>query len=317
MRNLAGTLTKRYMLVLITIALYGVFAVALPNFATVNNFNVLMVGRVSVGFFALAALVPQAVGEFDISLGYMLGACIMVGAKIGTALQVSPWVVLVCVVLTGVVLGAFNGLLAVTLSIPSTISTLGSGMVFYALSLGVNNSKSINSALPKAIVNVFRSKLFGINMMVYILIIVGVLLFLLLEKTPFGRRLYAVGASQRVAYLAGIKVKAIRFSSYVIAGLIIGIGAALNLGQSGNAYPDTGPTYLMPGLATVFLSITMHKMGKYNVPGTLVSIVMLGILFNGLSMLGVPFWFESVANGLILLTVVLMNGKEFRSAQVG
>lgn len=317
MKRFADTLVKRYMLVLITVALFGLFAVALPNFASVNNMNVMMVGRISVGFFALAALVPQAVGEFDISLGYMLGACIMVGAKVGQLFPVQPWVILLCVVLCGAALGAFNGFLAVTLNIPSTISTLGSGMMFYAISLGVNNSKSINSALPKAIVNIFRSKLLGINIMVYLLVAVGILLYLLLEKTPFGKRLYAVGASQRVSQLAGVRVNSVRFASYVIAGLIIGIGAALNLGQSGNAYPDTGPTYLMPGLATVFLSITMHKMGKYNVPGTLVSIVMLGILFNGLSMFGMPFWFESVANGLILLAVVLMNGKEFRSAQVG
>ena len=313
----ANALVKRYMLVLITIALFVLFAILRPNFATINNVNVFMVGRVTVGFFALAALVPLAVGEFDISLGYMIGSCIMVGAKLSTTFNLPAGLVLLIIVLTGALLGAFNGLLSVTMKIPSTISTLGSGMIMYGISLGVNGSKSISGVFASSVVDVFRTRILGLNITIYLLLLVGILAWIILEKTPFGKQVYAVGVSQRVAHLAGVRVNAVRFASYVMAGVIVGIGAALNVGQSGNAYPDTGPTFLMPGLATVFLSITMHKMGKYNVPGTMVSIIMLGILFNGISMMGAPFWFESVANGLILLFVVMLNGKDFRSAQNG
>ena len=247
----------------------------------------------------------------------MIGSCIMIGGKMSTMFNLPAGTVLLIIILAGALLGAFNGVLSVLLNIPSTISTLGSGMIMYGISLGINSSKSISGVFAKSVIEIFRTKIFGLNIMIYIMLLVGILAWLILEKTPFGKQIYAVGVSHRVAYLAGIRVKLVRFMAYVMAGVIIGIGAALYLGQSGNAYPDTGPTYLMPGLATVFLSITMHKMGKYNVPGTLVSIIMLGILFNGISMLGVPFWFESVANGLILLIVVMMNGKDFRSAQNG
>ncbi|MFV0363462.1 MAG: ABC transporter permease [Suipraeoptans sp.] len=307
---------SRYGTVVIGIIFFIIFSIASPNFMNMQNISVFMVGRVAVGFFALAALVPLVAGEFDISLGYMLGACIMVAGKVGSY-GAPPVVVLLMAFLTGIVLGSFNGLITVVFKIPAVISTLGSGMIFYGISLFVNNSKSIAGVLSRDITAVFKAKYFGFNLSVWVMIITGIVLWYILEHTPFGKNMYVVGMSERVAYLAAIKTKFVRFMSFVIAGAIIGIGAIVILGQSGNAYPDTGPTYLMPGLATVFLSITTHKVGRYNVPGTMVSIILLGMVFNGIGILGAPFWFEGVANGIILLGVVLFNSSDARQSVTG
>jgi len=312
-KNFFKNIFVKYISLVITILLFVAFSFASSSFATVKNMNVILVGRVTVGFFALASLIPLIAGEFDISLGYMIGACIMVGGKLST-LGLSDWSVLFFTLLTGILLGVFNGFLTVTLNIPSTISTLGSGMIMYSISLGLCGGKSISNVISKDIVKLFRANFLGFNITIWILLLVAVLVFYLLELTPFGKQIYAVGLSSRVSYLAGIRIKLIRMMSFILAGAIIGIGSALYLAKSGNAYPDTGPTYLMPGLATVFLSITTYKIGSYNVPGTVISIFMLGILFNGVNLLGAPFWLESVVNGLILMAVVLMNRKDSRQA---
>lgn len=316
MNKIKNSFVTRYGMVWMIIVIFLVFSALLPGFGSMRNVNVFMVGRVSVGFFALASMVPLAAGEFDISLGYMLGAAIMVGGKIST-FGASPAVILLCTLLAGILLGAFNGFLSVYLGIPSTISTLGTGMVFQGISIFINNSKSISSVLPRDFTIHFKTAHFGLNLSVWLLILSVIVLWYVMEKTPYGKQTYAVGQSRKVAYLAGIDTNFIRFMSFVVAGIMIGLGAMLVLGTSGNAYPDTGPTYLMPGLATVFLSITCHKIGRYNVVGTFCALVLLSVVFAGAGQLGTPFWFEGVVNGIILLGVVLMNGKDSRQMQVG
>ena len=117
-------------LAVITVVLAVIFAFAVPQFANLRNINVIGIGRVPVAMFAMASLIPLAVGEFDISLGYMIGFLLMLGGKMasigGTALGV-----VVVIMLSSVVLGAFNGLITVVFKIPSTISTLASGMIMY------------------------------------------------------------------------------------------------------------------------------------------------------------------------------------------
>ena len=109
----------------------------------------------------------------------------------------------------------------------------------------------------------------------------------------------------------------IKMLSFVMCGGIVGIAALFNLGQSGNAYVNTGPSYLMPCLAVAFLSITTHKVGRYNVVGSLIALITLGVVYKFAGLQGVPFWFENVANGVVLLGVVLFNGAESRSAHTG
>ncbi len=309
-------LAPKYGILLITALLFAFFSFSGSYFCTIQNISIFIVGQVIVGFFALALLVPLVAGEFDISVGYMMGFCVMIGGKIGS-MGVPVGITIVVTIGAGAVMGVANGLLSVTFKIPSTISTLGSGFVMYGLALACSDSKSISGCIPNQIINIACMKFLGFNVSIWLLIIVALLLYYVLEHTPFGKQIYAVGLSKRVAYLAGIRINLVRFMSFVIAGSIIGIGAFVALAQSGNAYPDTGPSYLMPGLAIVFLSITTHKVGRYNVPGIMASLLLMGIVFNGISIMGAPFWLQGVANSIILLAVVMLNNSDSRQAQVG
>ena len=95
------------------------------------------------------------------------------------------------------------------------------------------------------------------------------------------------------------------------------MGALFLLGQAGSAAPNTGPSYQLSAYAVCFLSITTHKAGKFNIPGLMLSILMLAIGFNGLSLLGGPFWMESVFNGIILIVAILTTKSDARSVTIG
>jgi len=316
MKNSKTSFFTRYGVLLITICIAIAFSLSSKVFLNLQNINMLLVGQVIVGFFAFAALAPLAAGEFDISLGNLMGFVIMFGATVARA-KASPLAVLLSMIGMGIAGGVFNGFIAVTLRVPSTISTLGTGMLFYGFSMGINDGMAITASVPAIITSIAKTRFLGFNISVWILAIFALLFYYLLEHTPFGKNLYVVGLSEKVAYLAGIRTKMVRFMTFVIAGFFVSVGSIILLGQSGNAYPTTGPSYLLPGLAVVFFSITTHIPGRFNVPGVMASLLMLGVTFNGISILGAPFWTEAVVNGLILLIVVLTTNIEARKVNIG
>lgn len=292
-------------LAVITVVLAVIFAFAVPQFANLRNINVIGIGRVPVAMFAMASLIPLAVGEFDISLGYMIGFLLMLGGKMasigGTALGV-----VVVIMLSSVVLGAFNGLITVVFKIPSTISTLATGMIMYGGSLGLNGGKSFTGVTPDLLMWISKIKIVKLNICIWVCLAAGISAWLILEHSPLGKYIYAIGHSERVVALAGIRTKIVCFVSFIIASVLIGLCAVVLMSQSKNVYPDTGQSYLLPGLAVTFLSTTVHTPGRYNIPGVLWSAVFLGMVFNVISILGAPFWAEAVINGIVLLGVVLV-----------
>lgn len=296
---------KKQGIPILTVILAIVFAVLLPSFSSIQNVNIIGLGRVPVAIFAMASLVPLAAGEFDISLGYMIGFLMMAGGKTastgGTVLEV------VAVILgLSIILGILNGIFTVFFKIPSTISTLAAGMIMYGGSLFLNGGRSFSGVTPNLLIWINRIKIAKLNIGIWICLLLAIIIYLIMEHSPLGRYIYATGNSRSVVELAGINTKAVRFLSFVMASILIGFCAIILISQTRNIYPDTGPAYLLPGLAVVFLSITMHTPGRYNIPGVIWSAVLLGMFFNVINILGAPFWAESVINGLVLLGVVII-----------
>ena len=150
-----------YILLWVFVALILIGIISKDVFLSQGNINSLITGRISVGMIAVAMTICMAAGEMDISLGYMMGSCIMVAAWAGSK-GAAPGVVLLITLLAGIFYGAMNGFFAIVLKIPSTIVTLGSGMIFYSISMWTNNSKSITGILPKAVTMLFKTKLLNL-----------------------------------------------------------------------------------------------------------------------------------------------------------
>lgn len=307
---------SHYILLWLLVVLIIVGILSSNVFLSPGNLNAMIIGRVTVGLIAIAMTICLAAGEMDISMGYMLGSCIMVAAWAGSMGAPAP-VVLLIALLMGIVYGSFNGFLIVFAKIPSTIVTLASGMIFYSISMATNNSKSITGVLPKAVTALFKTRIFGQLPSVWVVLLLFVLAYWMLEHTPLGKQIYAMGFSEKVARLAGIRTRLLKFLTFAMSGAIVGVAALLTLGQSGNAYINTGPSYLMPCLAVAFLSITTHRVGRYNIVGTFVALLALGVAYNIAGLAGAPFWFENIVNGVILVGVVLLNGRDSRTAHSG
>jgi ribose transport system permease protein len=315
-RRIGAAIVNRYATVLLLLLLIVVFSLASPKFLTAQNWQNLIITQSVVACIALAAILPLVAGEFDLSLGYLVGVLAMLGAYLakhgGGVVEV-----VVVVLLAGVLVGLINGVLTVSFKISSFIATLGVGIVLSGVTLGLSNGQVLFSNIPTALTDLGKGEFLGIGTTVWLALVLAAVLLYILEHTPFGRRLYAVGGSERVAFLAGVRTGRVKIAAFAGAGLLVGIGAIFALGQSGAANPGFGADLLLPAYAAAFLGVTTYRPGYYNVPGAIVAIILLAVGFNGLNLLGAPFWVQPIFNGAVLLLAVITARAESRHVKVG
>jgi ribose transport system permease protein len=311
----AGDAVRRYGTVTLLLALIVIFTFASSSFLTSRNWSSLLVTQSVVACASFAAIFPLVVGEFDLSIGYMVGFVAVLGAYVGEH-GAGAWGVLVTMVAAGLFVGLVNGVLTVVFKISSFISTLGTGIILSGLAEGISGGEVKFEGVPESFVFVGRHQIAGLTISVWLVLLIAIILLYFTEHTPLGRQMYAVGGSERVAFLAGIRTSRLKIAAFVLAGLMVGIGAIFQLGAAGAANPTFGPELLLPAYAAVFLGVTTHRPGYYNVVGTVVAILVLAVGFNGLSLLGVPFWVQPLFNGAVLLIAVLIARSEARHVRV-
>lgn len=307
---------RNYGTVLILLLLIVLFSLSTDAFLTLRNVQNVLIVQAITALMTFGVMFPLIVGEFDLSVGYMIGFLAVLGAFLAGhgsgALVVIP-----VMILAGGVIGLFNGLLTQRVGISSFIATLGVGIILQGLTQGASGGKVLFSNIPSAVTTIGGSYAGPLAISVWIVLGFAVALFYILEQTPLGRSWYAVGGSERVAFLAGLRTGRLKIAAFVISGLLVGGASVLALGQSGSANPGFGPDLLLPAYAAAFLGVTTYRAGRYNVIGSVVGILLLAVGFNGLSLLGVPFWVQPVFNGGVLLLAVTIARAEARKVKVG
>lgn len=311
---LAGART--YGTVIILLLLIIVFSLSSDAFLTLRNLQNVLIVQAITALMTFGVMFPLIVGEFDLSVGYMIGFLAVLGAFLAGhgygALVVIPVMILV-----GGIVGLCNGLLTQRVGISSFIATLGVGIVLQGFTQGASGGKVLFSNIPPAVTTIGGSYAGPLAISVWIVLGFAIVLFYVLEQTPLGRSWYAVGGSERVAFLAGLRTGRLKIAAFVISGLLVGGASVLALGQSGSANPGFGPELLLPAYAAAFLGVTTYRAGRYNVIGSVVGILLLAVGFNGLSLLGVPFWVQPIFNGGVLLLAVTVARAEARKVKVG
>lgn len=306
----------RYPTLLVLAILIVGFSIASSNFLTTRNLTTLVNQQAVVALITLAALLPLIAGEFDLSLGYAAGLATMFGAYLaGHGWGLVPMIVAVLVL--GVFVGLFNSLFIVRFNINSFIATLGVGIILSGGTLAISGGEVLFEGLPQSLATFGRDKFLGIALPIWVVLLIAVVLVYLLEQTPFGRRLYATGGSERVAFLAGVRTGRIKTFAFVGAGVLVGFAGLAQLATTTSASPTFGPELLLPAYAGAFLGVVAYRPGYFNVPGSIIAILLIAVGYNGLSLVGVPFWGQPLFNGAVLLLSVLGARAESRRVRIG
>jgi ribose transport system permease protein len=300
---------ERYALVAMLAIIIIVFAL-LPassgTFLTSANLRNLVANQAVVLIAALAALIPIVAGEFDISVGALLGAVAYVAGifMAKTGIPVIPAVALA--LLSGMVIGVVNGYLVAYVGASSLIITLGMttllGGVVSLISGGI-----LVAEIPGSLTKYGSDNLIGVPVIGWFMLVMALIVAYVLRYAVFGRRILFIGSNVEAARLVGIRTKRLKFLTFVFASLLAGIAGIVLLARSGTASPEVGLGYTLNALAAVFLGATTIQPGRYNVPGTIVGVFFVAVSVNGLTLIGAADWVDPVFNGAAVIVAVTLS----------
>jgi ribose transport system permease protein len=302
----ARTLLARFALPIIFVSIIVFFSVARPDtFATAANWKSIGETQAVQGILAIALIVPLVVGEFDLSVGANLGlAGILVTglpSKSGVALVPA---ILIAIAASGIV-GVINGVIVGRLGVSSIVATLGTGSVVTGAVAWYSKGYTIFQGIPPGLLDIGKKHVLGIPLPIIYLLVVAVVAWFVLEQTPVGRRLTAVGGSKEASRLSGLKVEQLTFAAFVAAGVLAGVAGVLESALLGTGQPSEGPDLLLPAFSTVFLGATTIRLGVFNVPGTIIALFTIAAATTGLQLMGAPFYITPIFQGVALLIAVI------------
>ncbi len=246
-----------------------------------------------------------ASGEFDLSVGQVAGlsGVLVAGLMVWSGLPIAAAIALA--VLAGVVIGVVNGLLVTRLRIPSLIATLAMGPIALGLNYAYDGGDSIYSSFPPAFYVIATGRVAGVvPVPILIAVVVVAAFYVLVNRTRLGRAVVATGANLQAARLSGINVNRCRVLALTLSSLGAAMGGIMLTARLGTGQPGAGEPYLMDSLTAVFLGMTAFKPGRATVQGTLVGVIIIGMLDNGLNLLGAPFYLQNEVRGVVMIAAV-------------
>jgi ribose transport system permease protein len=249
-------------------------------------------------------------GGIDLSVGSILA---LSGAVTATLLAagVDPVLAVAAGLAVGAILGAFNGLIISKGKVAPFIATLATMTIFRGLTLMFTDGKPVTGLGDSTFFQMLGKGYFmGIPVPAITMMISFVILYLILKKTTFGRRVYAVGGNEEAAILSGIKADRIKIYVYSLTGFLSALAGVILMSRLNSAQPTAGSMYELDAIAAVVLGGTSLTGGRGWIVGTLIGALIIGVLNNGLNLLGVSSFFQQVVKGGVILLAVLMDRKK-------
>jgi ribose transport system permease protein len=268
---------------------------------TAANFRTIFGTQSVLAVLALALLPPLLAGDYDLSVGSMMGLSSMLIATLNVWHDWPIGFAILAALLVAVCVGLANGLFIVYLGVESLIVTLGSGTILAGIVLWISGSATITGVSMTLVDLVIRTRIFGISLVFYYAVILAAVMWYVFEYTALGRRLLFVGRSRTVSRLSGINVARMRIGALVASAMIAALAGALWTGSTASADAVSSRTFLLPAFAAAFLGATTIVPGRFNPWGTLVAVYFLVTGITGLQLLGASSFVQDLFYGGALL----------------
>lgn len=307
-------------LLIVLVGLFAYFSVASQFFLNGENLINILQNVAVVGIIACPATLLLISGQFDLSVGSGVGFAGMVmavaalapgtgGVDLPFAANLTVSSAFVVAVVATLVIGLINAFAVTVIGINALITTLGTLAIFRGLTkvLGTGQTIRINGFGELGVLRIL-----GIPLPVYIFIACVAIFWFVLRYTVYGRSLYAIGASPSAARLAGIRTGRVIFIAFLLSSLCVALAGLIRLSQVAGASVNSGLGIELSVVTAVVLGGASLAGGRGGIGGTVLAVLIVGVLANGLIQLGVPsFWIE-VANGLLLLGAVTVDRVRLR-----
>lgn len=323
-RTLLFVLRARAIFVLL--ALLVLFSLLAPSFLTTNNLAILSKHVAISAILAIGMTFVILTGGIDLSVGSAAGLGGMVAGYVltqgiwfaGTVWYPPVFVAVLATLIVCLVVGLLNGWLVAKAGVAPFIATLGTLYIARGAALLLSNGKTFpnlsgqaargNTGFPV----LGQSFLLGIPLPVWMMLVLFALAAVIAAKTPFGRHVYAVGGNERAARLAGIRVPRVKMATYILSALCAALVGLIIASQLEAAHPATGESFELNAIAAVVLGGTSLMGGRGSIAGSLIGAFVIGVLADGLVMLGVSEFWQMVIKGAVIVLAVAIDQLQSR-----
>lgn len=315
---------RTFVALILVLAYFSAFA---PNFLTVDN-AVIMTKHVALNaFLAIGMTLVIVSGGIDLSVGSIVGLCAMVAGwlvlnGVDTGLGWTIWFNTVEIVgltlAVGIAVGLLNGFLITRLNVAPFIATLGTLYIARGAALLSSNGGTFPNLSGSAEMGtasfawIGAGSILGLPVLIWLLVIVAAGAAYVTRRTPLGRHIYAVGGNERAAALSGVRVNRVKLFVYAFSGFCAALVGIIIASQLQAAHPATGETFELNAIAAAVLGGTSMSGGRGRVGGTIVGAFVIGILSDGLIMMGVSSFWQTVIKGVVIILAVVIDQAQAR-----
>lgn len=299
---------RRYGTVLGALVIFVFFSIVAKNFFTTTNLLMLLRQMSMLTIVSLGFTFVMGAGGFDMSIGNATGLVNIIFAIVLLSTG-SFWLALLVALLLGLAIGFVNGMLVAYVGLPDFIGTFAVGSIVYGIKMLITkgNPISFSDTVPRIFIFIGQGYVGPIPFPVILMAVFVCIAIFILDKTSLGRRIYAIGGNAVASLYAGINVKRYRLITFLISGLSMAIAAVILTSRLGTAQPLAGEEFMLDTIAVVFLSTTMFGDGEPTGGGTFVGALIISMLNNGLTMLDVPYYFQYITKGAVVIFAVVLS----------
>lgn len=288
------------------ILLCTIIAIATDKFLTASNLMNLFKSNAVNAIICCGMLMAILMGEIDISVGSTVGLSGVVGAFFITNLGLPVWLTVISCLLVGALIGLINGISVAYLRIPAFVASLATMSIGRGLTEVISGGVTIR--IREDSYTMLGTKTIG-NVSIIVIYAVAALFltWLLLNKTRFGYYVHAIGGNRTAAQYSGVNVKFYNMLPYVFIGMLCGLGGIIWSARLGSAAATLGKGFELDAIAAVVIGGTSMSGGVGTVGGTFIGILIMGVLTNGLNLMGINSFWQEVFKGIIILFAVIID----------
>jgi len=296
----------RHSMVVVLLLVIAYFSYRSARFGTLSNAQSIGIAAAPFALIALGQTLVILTGGIDLSVGSVIAVSAMTSAAIVKNHPERLWLSMFAAILIGLAAGSVNGFLVSRLNVPPFIATLGMLTSASGLAYVIGSGAPING-LPSQFGDIANSTWFGLQIPV-IIMIVGILVFaLVMSRTAYGMRIYAVGGNRVAAEIAGIKSGRVLFSVYALSGALAGLSGVVLASRVISGPPTLGTGYELDAIAAVVIGGASLIGGRGTIWGTVLGLLLIQTLNDGLDLLTVPAYWQSVIKGVLIVVAVAVD----------
>jgi ribose/xylose/arabinose/galactoside ABC-type transport system permease subunit len=286
--------------------LWVVLFILSPNFLTVTNITNILVNAAPLALAAAGLTLAIIAGDLDLSVGSTIALVSTASALLMVDFHV-PWpVAMLAGLAIGLAVGAFNGLVSTRLNVPSFICTLAMMSAVRGLALVISNGRAV-TGMPRGATSLATGDFLGISGVVWIPIVVIPVLGFVLSRTNLGLNIYAVGGNREAARIAGVPIRSTRMIVLTVCGLMAGFAGVISTARLGVGSPIIADDLILDAIAAVVIGGTSLFGGIGRMGGTVLGVVLIATIRNGLVLMNVSAFYQRIAIGLVILAAAALD----------